>query len=75
MAYGPGDGRHEIGKALARAGACLHEQAPAARLDLGDREQHLQLWFAVLIPGEHARQRALRAEQSRHQVGVVGRAA
>ncbi len=65
------DRGHEVREALARAGPGLHDQGAAASLDLGDGEQHLELGLAVLISGQQAGQRSIRAEQSHQEARVV----
>ena len=49
VTYSPRDRRHEVGEALAGPRPGLHHQRAPARLDLGDREQHLKLRLPMLV--------------------------
>ena len=72
MADGPGDRGHQVGQALARAGARLDDQRPTACLDLGYGEEHLQLRLAVLVTRQQVGKRPLRPEQPGEGGRIVG---
>ena len=65
--------RHQVGEALPRPGPGLDHERSAPGLDLGHGEQHLHLRLPVLVAGQLAGERPLRAEQTRQRGRVLGR--
>ncbi len=66
----PGDGRQQVGQALAGAGAGLDQQVVAVVEGVGHGAQHLHLWLAVLVARQGLGQRAVRLQEAGQQFHV-----
>ena len=64
------DRRHQVGERFPRAWTGLDEQATASRVELGNRERHLQLGLTQLVIVEAAGHRTVRTEQRTDGLGI-----